>query len=299
MPVLRQTFLYLSILVVVGQPVAAQAGAPRDTFSVSDAWLAAHLADTSVIVLDARGEGGYRKGHVPGAVPIDWQECADMSGSPKKPGYGEILDPAALSRVLERKGVHPARTVVVCGDPVGGWGEDGYIVWALRMAGISRARLLDGGITYWKAGGLAVTRKADSPRPADFTIEAYDSTWLATTAYVKANLEKVQIIDTRSEKEFGGKTPYGEARGGHLPGAVHVHYREVYRRDGRLLPPDQLASLFASRGLSKDTTVVAYCTGGVRSGLMVLALRMAGFARSRNYDGSAWGWAADASLPLE
>ena len=73
------------------------------------------------------------------------------------------------------------------------------------------------------------------------------------------------IIDTRERREFDGETPYGERRGGHLPGAVHLHYRDLLDSEGQLLGRDEVRKRLVALGVSQDRQTVVYCTGGVRS----------------------------------
>lgn len=298
--------LMLVLSLCSGEIVKGAAPATEKSYNYADssfvttaAWLWEHRDDSSVVILDARGESAYRSGHIPGAIASDWQEYADLSGSPDDAGYGELRSATKVVAVLAAKGVSPGRTVVVYGDADEAWGEDGHLVWLLRMHGVENARLLDGGYPFWEEQGYETTRDESVPRPVAQWTATVDSSWTASTAWLAAGLDTVQIVDSRSEREYEGATPYGEVRGGHIPGAVHIHFKELYADDGRFLGQDELTALFAAEGLSTDSTIVAYCTGGVRSGVMAVVMRMAGYAKARNYDGSFWAWAADESLPLE
>ncbi|MBD3241535.1 MAG: sulfurtransferase [Chitinivibrionales bacterium] len=286
--------------IVKDSPAAAKSYDYADSSFITTAeWLSQHRNDSSVVIVDARGESAYDNGHIPGAIASEWQEYADMSGSPDDTGYAELRPTAEIVAILAAKGISPDRTVVVYGDADEAWGEDGHLVWLLRMHGVTSARLLDGGFPFWKDQGYETTREATQPRPVDPWPVEVDSSWGASTQYLAAGLDTLQIVDSRSEREYNGATPYGEARGGHIPGAVHIHFEELYADDGRFLSQDELVALFESEGVAADRTIVAYCTGGVRSGVMAVVLRMAGYAQARNYDGSFWAWAADESLPLE
>jgi len=106
------------------------------------------------------------------------------------------------------------------------------------------------------------------------------------------------IWDTREDREFAGATPYGEARGGHIPGAVGLWYGELLQPDGTLLPEPQLRELLTLHGIRPDRLVITACTGGVRSGFAYAVLRDLGYPQVANYDGSMWEWSADKSRPL-
>lgn len=107
------------------------------------------------------------------------------------------------------------------------------------------------------------------------------------------------ILDTREEREYRGATPYGETRGGHVPGARHLWYRDLLDAEGKVLAGQSLADRLAGLGIAAGSEIIAYCTGGVRAGFVTAVLTQAGY-RARNYAGSMWHWAAgDAqSFPL-
>ena len=108
----------------------------------------------------------------------------------------------------------------------------------------------------------------------------------------------VVVFDVRSREEFDGATPYGEARGGHLPRAVHLDWRALSDADGRVLRGDALRQRLSAAGVPEGQPALVYCTGGVRSAFVTELLREHGID-ARNYDGSMWEWAADATAPIE
>jgi thiosulfate/3-mercaptopyruvate sulfurtransferase len=109
------------------------------------------------------------------------------------------------------------------------------------------------------------------------------------------------VIDTRSPGEFAGATPYGEQRGGHIPGAVHFYFKDLMDAKGYLLPRDQIISQLNRLGINYDTPIATYCTGGVRSAFFVSVLADLGFTNIKNYAGSMWEWSAAtaSSYPLQ
>jgi thiosulfate/3-mercaptopyruvate sulfurtransferase len=268
------------------------------SYVVSSLWLYERLADTSLVIIDARGAASHAAGHIPGALASEWSEYCDLSSTPADTGYARLLPQAQLAQVLGNKGISHQRRVVVYGDPLNGWGEEGHLVWLLRYLGVDSAAMLDGGYPYWASRGYATTTQPSSPSPVSF-LPAVDSSLFASRAYVHARLGTLQIVDARAPQEYQGAMLYGEVRGGHIPGAVNVHMKLAYDTDGRFLRQSALEALFTGVGLSPADTVAAYCTGGVRSGLSTVVLRMAGYSLARNYQGSWWNWAADLSLPVE
>jgi len=101
-------------------------------------------------------------------------------------------------------------------------------------------------------------------------------------------------------RALAGCVPYGEVRGGHIPGARHLYFKDLVDAEGRVLAGEALAARLGDLGVTKTTKVVAYCTGGIRSGYVTAVLRDAGID-ARNYAGSMWEWAASpaAEYPLE
>ena len=263
---------------------------------------AAAMIDAGATVLDARGKSSFSSAHIAGAQLASWQEFSRS----KKARRGQLLaDDGVLQAKLRAKGVSKDRAVVVVGDPLGGWGEDGRIVWMLRTLGHDSAVLVDGGHdALVKRGVKTGSGVASEAKPGDFEVKR-TGRYSITKKRLKKSLageEKVVIIDTREAREFTGQTPYGESRGGHVPGAVHIHFSEFIGADGKLLPEEKMRAKLAELGVEdKSTRIVAYCTGGVRSGWFVAVLQDLGYKRSKNYAGSMWEWSAASAeeYPLE
>jgi thiosulfate/3-mercaptopyruvate sulfurtransferase len=264
----------------------------RQTWSVS-AEEAVHLIASGATLLDARGRfPNPIKQNLRGALSVQWQDF-----SPTAPMHrGKLLDDIALLETkIRRLGISNHTPVVVFGDPLHGWGEEGRIVWMLRVLGHNHAVWVDGGIQTLRDAdiptslGLPMTHAKTS---GDFTVELGDR-WHITQDQLKQRLDdqKTVLIDTREKREFEGQTPYGEARGGHLPGAIHLYFKEFLRDDGTLLPHDEILMLLKANGIERETPVIAYCTGGIRSAWVTAVLVDLGFS-VQNYAGSTWEWAA-------
>lgn len=296
----------LSFLLCAGSvPLDATQPVPNDYvdtgFVAGPVWLNKRLGHDSVVVIDARGSAtAYGLGHIPGALHAEWQEFADMSGSPTDPGFAVLLPRQQLSAKLAGLGIDADKTVVVYADTRDGWGEDGRLVWMLRMCGVPKSKMLNGGIGLWKDHGFPLERRSVEPTPTAFEITSLDSGYVATTEYVQAHIDSVVILDSRTEAEYRGTAhDWNEARTGRLPGAVHLPFHSVYRENGAIKSQRELLDLFAGAGIDNNTTtIVSYCTGGIRSALLTIVLRMAGFDNARNYDGSFWEWAAIDSLDV-
>ena len=253
------------------------------------------LVEAGAAVLDARGRAAWREGHVPGSWPIDWLDHRE--GRLRTGLLTEDL--AALDRALEAAGVDDDRPVLVVGAGPDGWGEEGRIFWMLEYLGHPQVRLLDGGWPRWTAASAPTTTDRTLPSPGDFTPRPqHDRRALLDEVVAATHTGSAVLWDTREDREYAGSTPYGERRGGHVPGAIGLWYGELTGPDGRLLPREVLLAKLSEAGLSPDRAVVPYCTGGVRSGFAYAVLRDLGYPHVANYDGSMWEWAADPALPL-
>lgn len=287
--------LVLAGALSLGLPQSADAETLAASDWVIDAAQARALLAEGALLLDTRGEDLRDALPVSEATAVAWQDFSN----PDLPNKGQLLeDDAVLTEKLRALGVSTDTPVIAIADTENGWGEDGRVVWTLRTLGHENSYLVDGGVTALLAGGnLAVTPSAV---PGDFTV-------VRTAAYEIKKEELVTlidnpdvvIIDTREPREFAGETPYGESRGGHIPGARHVFFKDLVGADGKIVEGEALKARLAELGVGEDTEVVSYCTGGIRSGFVTAVLSSAGI-KARNYAGSMWEWSAqdNASYPL-
>lgn len=272
--------------------IAAPALALALAFMIPPAELAARPAGT-VTVLDARSAGDYRAGHLPGAVRIDWTDFRDGWGrTGRLPG-----DLDGLARRLATFGVDSDRPVVVYGKANQGWGEEGRIVWMLAYLGHPDVRLLDGGWSAWLEAQQAVSTAAVRPLSAHFVARPVAGLRATADDVERARHGAATILDVRTRAEWNGSTPYFEERGGHVPGAVHLDWKELLDASGRLDPEAARARLRAA-GLEPTRPVITYCTAGVRAAEAWAILRALGYSDVRNYDGSWFEWSADDRRPV-
>ncbi|MEA5466554.1 rhodanese-like domain-containing protein [Leptothoe sp. PORK10 BA2] len=274
---------------------AAQAAKSLEQRWIVSATEAKQLIDQGATLLDTRKLALTR---LQNAVYADWKQFS--------PGdavlAGKLLDQdAALTQRLQSLGISQHTPVVVFADPPGGWGEDGRIVWMLRTLGHSQVVLVDGGFKALVDAGVPVRQGNGAAEPGDFVVER-NTTWEIQRDQLKAQLgeKNFVVIDTREAREYAGKTPYGEQRGGHVPGAINLYFKEFMGQDGRLLPANEIRSKLLTAGITPETQVVVYCTGGIRSGWLAAVLVSLGYS-VKNYAGSMWEWSAAPAkdYPLE
>lgn len=241
--------------------------------------------DGGAILLDARSAAEHAAAHPLGSVNSPWQDFSDPES------LGRLLpDIDELTQRIRALGIDNATPVYVVGGWDEAWGEEGRIFWMLDVLGHPEVHIVTGGYEAWVSAGLPVAAGFGvAPRSGDFEATSPD-TGLATIDELDATV----ILDVRTREEFDGATPYGAERGGHIPGAAHIHWHDVFDPDGNLLNAAELRTL-----LRADMPgVTAYCTGGVRSGFIYAILRELGAEAPRNYAGSWWEYAAS-DLPTE
>ncbi|MHC1750655.1 MAG: sulfurtransferase [Cellulosilyticaceae bacterium] len=245
----------------------------------------------NIILVDARGEDAAKKGTIEGAVATNWQSlatCAD--GKSGDAMWGVMLDPARLSERLSALGLDKEKEIVLFGEANGGWGDEGRILWELVAAGYDNVKMVDGGIKALQATGLQTAKGMATPTPVTVTVEALDATHNINTDELKKDYTKYKIVDVRADEEYNGKVLYGEAKGGHLPGAIHIKFTDLFNEDGMLKSNEEITKIFEDNGISKTDNVVMYCTAGIRSAYMQLIAEMCGFENVKNYDESYYRW---------
>ena len=191
-------------------------------------------------------------------------------------------------------GIQYSRLIVLYGDPSDKWRSDGRFFWMFKYLGFKKVAILEGGFKLWKKIGMPIERGMGKDAllsnlsSADIHFDqsvAADQTWIRN----RLGSDSLAIIDTRTKEEFGGKTPYGSPRGGHIPGAINIYWMDFFSSAGMLKSRQELTAILRQNGVSQGQEMVVYCTGGVRSAMSFFALRYLGH-KVRNYDGSWWDW---------
>jgi thiosulfate/3-mercaptopyruvate sulfurtransferase len=271
----------------------------NNDYIVEADWLNDNLNKDDVLILDTRSEKEYKKGHISGAINVSWTQFANVSNKPGDKGWGVVLEPEKLSEKLSEIGIDDKKTIVAYSDNKNGWGEDGRIVWMLRMSNLENTKMLNGGWQYWNVKGYEVSKEEGSIIKTDFKVESFDKSLNADTDWINENLGKIKIADSRDSSEYDGAVKYKEKRGGHIPQSINIVFTDLFKEDGRIKNQEDLEKMFEAAGINKDDTIVSYCTGGIRSAYITMVFKMTGYEKSMNYDASFYEWAGDESLKLE
>jgi thiosulfate/3-mercaptopyruvate sulfurtransferase len=252
-------------------------------------WLADHLSDDDLRLVEVTAPGaGYKFGHIPGATYLDLDDV--LTGT--LTGVRRTVGPLdQVADVLGRMGLATDRQIVVY-DEFGGT-RASQAFWLLEYLGCERVRFLEGGMERWLAEGRATTAEPPVVADATFTPRAREER-LATADWILARLGSADthLLDTRSTDEY---------EDGHIPGARNRSWDKtlIRRAYQAFRPSKELLSEFAQIGASPDKEIVTYCMTGARSSHTYLALRLLGYTRVRNYDGSWEEWGSRPELPKE
>jgi thiosulfate/3-mercaptopyruvate sulfurtransferase len=280
-----------------------------DHLLVSTHWLAEHLYDANLRVVDIRGHvlpaseppphyfnhyQDYLKSHIPGAVFVDWvYEITD----PDSPLHARIAPPERFASVMSRIGVGKNTFVVAYDDAAGMFAA--RLWWGLNYYGHRQVAVLDGGWNKWTAENRPVTAEIPTITPSKCTPNINKALLRSGDDVLRALNTQTKIVDSRSREEFAGQ--YARAkRKGHIPSAVNQPRTELVAPDSTMLPPEQLRAKFAALGIDENTReIITYCNAGVSGSYELLALRVAGFRNVALYDGSWKDWGNDETKPIE
>ena len=252
-----------------------------------------HMNDANVLLVDCRGEKTAKKGTIAGAIATDWQElctCSKEYGKSGDEGWGKIPEASELAKRLGALGMTKDKEIILIGETTGGWGDDARVLWELVAAGYDNVKMVDGGFAALKDANVPMQKGVSDPVPGQVVIDELDMTHVMGTDELTNNFDNYVILDVRTEKEYKGATKYGEAKGGHIPGAIYFPYLDLFNKDDTLKTNAEIVAMAEEAGLSKDDNIVAYCTGGIRSAYVQLVLEMCGYENTWNYDQSYWRW---------
>jgi thiosulfate/3-mercaptopyruvate sulfurtransferase len=283
--------------------IAAKGYANPDSL-VSTAWLAAHLDDPSIRIIESDEDVLlYETGHIPGAFKVDWHtELND-------PVVSDYVSAEQFQELLRARNIDESTTVVFYGDKNNWWAA--YAFWVFQLFGFTNAKLLDGGRVKWEQEGRPMTTDAPVVKArSNYTARTRnDAPIRAFMSDVRKHVEgKGRLVDVRSPDEYSGKKLHmpdypqeGAIRGGHIPGAKSVPWARAANPDGTFKPAAELRAIYEQeQGLTPADDVIAYCRIGERSSHTWFVLHyLLGYEKVRNYDGSWTEWGNAVRAPIE
>ena len=278
------------------------AGLARPTLFASTAQVAERVRDPKVRIVDCRftfdadAKKEYLAGHLPGAVHCDWSR--DLSTPPPASGHPMyiLLGPKEFAAQMGRMGIGDD-TFVIGYDAEGG--HHAARLWlGLRRYGHDRMAVMEGGIQKWQREGrrlepgeVTVPRETFTPHPREGVLASKDDVLGAVRT------GDPWLLDVRRDSEFTGEERRA-ARGGHIPGAVNILWKDALKDDWTLKDPDDLEEMYTNAGFGPETSTITYCQAGVRAAFTNLVLTALGHDDVRTYDGSWEEWGNSPEVPI-
>ncbi|MFD1913224.1 3-mercaptopyruvate sulfurtransferase [Halodurantibacterium flavum] len=272
---------------------------------VSTDWLAAHLRDPDLRILDAswylpdagrNGREEYEAAHIPGARFFDIDEISDL----RSPLPHTVPPVEKFMSRMRAMGVGDGHQVVVYDGA--GLFSAARVWWLFRLMGKRDIAVLDGGLPKWRAGGHPVEDLPPVIRDRHMTVSRQSQLIKDVTQVAAASkLGDHEIIDARSPARFRGEVPEPRPglRAGHIPGSRNVHYATLLNEDGTMKPPAELRGVFEGAGVDLTKPAITSCGSGVTAAILSLALERIGHRDHSLYDGSWAEWGMYGDLKVE
>jgi thiosulfate/3-mercaptopyruvate sulfurtransferase len=246
-------------------------------------WLASHLDDENVKIIDSRGIMPFRFSHIKNAMPLGVEKVISTDEN----GSYLVIAPQVAEQIFTSMGIDDTKVVIVYGeypDP-----SLARIVWTLIYFGHSNVKILDIGFENWLQGGYPVTKdfetKNAATKPDRGFVAHVRTTERADAQFIYQEKDKPEttIIDARTPQE------HLHAR---IPGSILHNYEEGIGDMGKMIKDvEVLKQDFEKLGITRDKQIVCYCHSGIRAAHTYLQLKQAGFVNVRLYDGSIIDWA--------
>ena len=292
---MKGTIVMFSILVTlaIAAPAANAQSEVNKSMLVSTAWLAEHLNDRSLVILNIGQRAAYDAGHIAGARFI---EMSSISTS--QPLMLEIPPVEKLKSAFEALGVFDNSRIVICFSE--NWvSPSTRVYFTLDYLGLGKqTSLLDGGVEAWRAEGRPLTTEA--PQVTRGTVTPHlRPELIVDAAWVSANLNKpkVAIVDARTPEFYTGASAGRMPRAGHIPSAVNVPFSTLGDAANKIKDSPSLRKLFADAGIKQGDQIVSYCHIGQQATLVYFVAKYLGYD-ARLYDGSFEDWSKRTELPV-
>jgi len=272
---------------------------------VSTEWLARHLGEPGLVVLDASSHlpdakrdarAEFAAAHIPGARFLDLATLTD----PDSPVPSAVPTGEQFAERMRSLGVNAGDRLVIYDDSAVKTAARAWFI--ARMNGARQVAILDGGLGKWRAEGRPLESGEAGGAFGDFT-SARGAGTVRFKAEMLANLgsRSEQVVDARGRARFSGEQAdfRPNIASGHIPGSCNLPYNLLFQHDGTYLRRANLERAFAAAGIDLARPVVTTCGGGVTAAVLLFALHLLGKDDVALYDGSWSEWGADAATPKE
>jgi thiosulfate/3-mercaptopyruvate sulfurtransferase len=272
----------------------------RSDVLVSADWAQENIGAPGVVFVEVDEDtNAYDKGHIEGAVKLDWK--ADL----QDPLRRDFVDKEQFEKLLSERGISNDSTVVLYGGNNNWFAA--YAYWYFKLYGHGQVKLIDGGRKKWELESRALSEDAVSRPATSYKAGEQDSSIRAFRDEVLDAIGNKNLVDVRSPDEFAGKLvapahlpQEGAQRPGHIPTALNVPWSKAANEDGTFKSDDELRQLYADAGLDTSKDTIAYCRIGERSSHTWFVLReLLGEPNVKNYDGSWTEYGSLVGVPIE
>ena len=273
----------------------------RSDVLVDADWVQAHLGDSGLVLVEVDEDtSAYDKGHIKGAVKVDWKK--DL----QDPVRRDFVDRAGFEALLSERGISNDDTVILYGGNNNWFAA--YAYWYFKLYGHHNVKLLDGGRKKWELDSREMVTEVPSRAATQYSAQEQDQSIRAFRDDAVAAIGNLNLVDVRSPDEFAGRLlapahlPQEQAqRGGHIPTAKNVPWSKAAQDDGTFKSDDDLRTLYGDEaGLDFGKDTIAYCRIGERSAHTWFVLHeLLGQANVKNYDGSWTEYGSLVGVPIE
>jgi thiosulfate/3-mercaptopyruvate sulfurtransferase len=272
---------------------------PRDDVLVSVDWVAEHLGDPDVVVVEVDEDvAAYDHGHLEGAVRLDWTR--DLQDQTRR----DLVDGAGLEALASERGIGNDHTVVLYGGNNNWFAA--YAYWVFKIYGHRDVRLMDGGRKKWELEARPLTSEAPTRPRTSYVTSEPDWSLRALRDEVLAAIGTSNLIDVRSPDEYTGRLlapahlPHEQSqRAGHIPTAVNVPWSRASNDDGTFRSDDELRAIYLDAGVEEGRPTITYCRIGERSAYTWFVIReLLGLDDVKNYDGSWTEYGSLVGVPV-
>jgi len=259
----------------------------RESALVTADWVEEHLGEDGIVLVEVDEDTtAYDKGHIAGAIKLDWKN--DL----QDPVRRDFVSKEQFEALLSERGVSNDDTVVLYGGNNNWFAA--YAYWYFKLYGHQDVKLLDGGRKKWELDSRELVEEVPTRATTSYTAQEQDTSIRAFRDEVVAAIGVQNLIDVRSPDEFAGRLlapahlPQEAAqRGGHIPTAGNVPWSKAANDDGTFKSNDELEALYAEAGLDRSKDTIAYCRIGERSSHTWFVLQeLLEIPNVKNYDGS-------------
>jgi thiosulfate/3-mercaptopyruvate sulfurtransferase len=273
----------------------------RSDVLVAADWVQDHIDDPGVVLVEVDEDtSAYDKGHIQGAVKLDWRK--DL----QDPVRRDFVDKAGFEQLLSDRGISGDDTVILYGGNNNWFAA--YAYWYFKIYGHDNVKLLDGGRKKWELDSRDMVTDVPSRPATSYRAKEQDRSIRAFRDDVLAGIGNLNLVDVRAPDEFSGRLlapahlPQEQAqRGGHVPTAKNVPWSKAAEEDGTFKSDQALTELYRDEaGLDFGKDTIAYCRIGERSAHTWFVLHeLLDQPNVRNYDGSWTEYGSLVGVPIE